>query len=148
MIKKVGIDKDDALDAYSDAIVELIHQVQKGNFKGESKLTTYFYRIFYFKCIDIIRKDSTNQKKIEFDIEHEAKSLNIETQAIIKEDFLKMKGLISSLGDLCNQILMDWGYWGFSMEEIAERTKIGNAKQIKDRKYNCMKKLKTLLNNE
>ena len=122
--KKVGISEEEALDEYTDAVIDLIEQVNSGVFKGESKLSTYLYKIFYFKCIDLSRKKSTN--KISY-LENIYRNLE-------------------KLGEPCKQILLDWGFWGFNMTEIAERNGLTGATQAKDRKYKCLMRLRKLVN--
>jgi DNA-directed RNA polymerase specialized sigma24 family protein len=55
--KKTGLNREEALDVFTDAIMDMIDQVVTGRFKEESKLSSYFYKIFYFKCVDLFRKN-------------------------------------------------------------------------------------------
>ena len=59
-VKDHKLTREQALDAYSDSILSLKENIIKRKFKGDSKLSTYFISIFNRKCIDIMRKDTTN----------------------------------------------------------------------------------------
>ena len=53
--------------------------------------------------------------------------------------------LIQEMGDSCQKILIDWGYYGYSMEEIAQRAQLSNAESARSMKYKCLKKLRSLI---
>ncbi|RPJ75382.1 MAG: sigma-70 family RNA polymerase sigma factor, partial [Alphaproteobacteria bacterium] len=53
--------RDEVHDAYADAITAFVENIRNLKFRGESKCNTYFIRIFNNKCIDIIRKKTTNK---------------------------------------------------------------------------------------
>lgn len=144
--KKTGLSKNEALDVFTDAIMALIDQTTSAQFKGASKLSTYFYKIFYFKCVDLFRKKTTNKidYKDELSISSDSTPIiinKIETDEKIKQ----LYKYLDQLGDPCKQILLDWGFWGYNMKEIAERTGLENSVQAKDRKYKCLKKLRKLI---
>ena len=144
--KKTGLTREEALDMFTDAIIMLSDQVAKGEFKGESKLSSYFYKIFYFKSVDLFRKNTTN--KIDYRAElpdltdqEPLVAKSMETNEAIKELYKFM----DQIGEPCKQILLDWGFWGYNMTEIAERVGLEGSKQAKDRKYKCLQKLRNLM---
>lgn len=61
--------EDEVLSAFSDSIVALDRNIYEGKYKGQSKLKTYFNSILEFKCIDIVRKKTTNSKEQENPVE-------------------------------------------------------------------------------
>ena len=145
--KKTGLEKDLALDAYTDAIMDMIDKVADGTFKGDSKLTTYFYKIFHYKCIDLSRKKSTNKIDYRDNLPDLTDSEPRAVKAMeIAEDMNRLQKYLTQLGEPCNQILLDWGYWGYNMNEIANRVGLAGSTQAKDRKYKCLQKLRKLMN--
>lgn len=142
--RKTSLEKSDVIDCYSDAIVHLIQQVREDKFRGESKLSSYFYRIFYNKCVDLSRKKTTNI--VTDDFSQIVSKEDPQDKMEIQQDFNVLQKKLSVIGDVCKKIVMDWGYFGYSMDEIAKRNNLQNAKQAKDRKYKCLKKLRELLN--
>src|SRR5215467_10115453 len=61
---KHSISQDDSFDAYSDTILAAIDKISKGSFEGRSSLKTYLYQIFHNKCVDLLRKKTTNKNSV------------------------------------------------------------------------------------
>lgn len=134
-------------DAYTDAIVKLIRQIKQGSFQQKSKISSYFYSIFHNTSVDYLRKHTSN-KIIKADQElHEFSTVESDLlkQLETKDDFKHLMVKINQLGDSCRKILMDWGYYGYSMEEIAERNHLSNAKSATSMKYKCLQQLKKIV---
>lgn len=145
MVKKTGLVKEAALDVFTDAILDLMEQAKQGIFRGESKLSTYLYKIFYFKCVDLSRKNTTKPLSYPSDLPELAdQASDIQKKIETGEDFTGLLNLLDQLGEPCRQILLDWGFWGYSMADIAERTGLGGSVQVKDRKYKCLQRLRKL----
>lgn len=144
--KKYGFTEEEVQDVYTDAIIGLIQQIEKGRFRGESKLSTFFYRIFSNKGVDLFRKNSTKKVNTVEDmppLEDPAK--NILALLDIEDEIQNLNGYLDQIGDSCKQILLDWGFWGYGMTEIAERAGLKDAGQAKRQKYRCLQKLTKLI---
>lgn len=144
--QKHDISEEEAKDAYADAVIAVSEQIAAERFRGESKLSTYLYRIFYYKCVDIIRQKPTHRKvalqEAEAFEEVEANPLDA---LELEEQMTVLASYLDQIGDKCRQILMDWGYWGYNMSEVAERMGFKDNKSAISQKHKCMQKLKTLL---
>ena len=144
--KKFNLPAEQVLDAYTDAIMILLEHIQNKRFRGESKSSTYLYQILFNKCRDLLKKSST--KKIEFsDFINtvEPSSQTFMKEFIEKEDVKNLHKYLDQIGQPCKNILLDWGYWGYKMEEIAGRNGFENGDQVKKRKYKCLQKLRKLV---
>lgn len=143
--QKLGISEDDARDCYTDAILAMVDQIERGKFAGKSRLSTYVYRIFYNKSVDLLRKKTSNpvdyQEKVPESEEGERLFERISSQ----DDMRRLTQLMDRLPDGCRQILLDWGFWGYSMPEIAQRAGLSDAGKAKRRKYDCLKKLQQMI---
>lgn len=141
--KKFNLNETQVLDIYTDGLVALILRVETGSFRGESSLGTYFYRICYNKCVDLLRKRTSNT--IEY-VEQHSESVQDQIPEIEawydKFRFDDIRSAIDAIGEPCAQILIDWGFWGYKMEEIAERVGYNSADQVKKRKYKCLQQLR------
>jgi len=62
--RKYNLNHDDSFSAYSDTILSAIQNIINNNFDGRSSLKTYLYQIFSNKCIDLIRKNTTNKQQV------------------------------------------------------------------------------------
>ena len=145
---KLNLSSEAIKDAYADSISTIIWNIDTQVFKGDSKLSTYLYKILYNKSVDLLRHSSTykNEAYLELidDTPHDA-SADISRQLESQLDFEKIKQEILQLGNPCNAIILDWAYWGYSMAEIATRNGIDSADKVKKKKYSCLQKLRSLL---
>jgi len=147
MQSKTGLSRVQAIDAYTDAILKLIRQVRNNKFKGESKLSTYFYKIFYYTAVDISRKKTTHEVDLDLSRLSEREALVVDVLSH-QPNLDKLKEKMNLLGFECKSILIDWAYGDFSMKEIAQRNNLKNDESARSMKYKCLKKLKTLMRSQ
>lgn len=149
---KLRLSQASAQDAYADALVKLIRQLRDGTFRSESKLSSYFYSIYYNTAVDVSRKNTTNKNKTAQStqelLEHDAKETDLLTLISNRDEVEQVLMVMEAMGEQCQRILMDWGYYGYSMSEIAERAKLSNPESARSMKYKCLKKLRELLNSK
>ena len=144
--KKQFLSIEEAQDAYADAVVKLASQISLGKFRGDSKLSTYFYTIFYNKCVDVSRKKASHTSTtIEEYPELSDPAANILHKMDVADEARQVRGVMDSMGATCKEILLDWAYMGYSMEEIAQRRNLKTADSARSLKYKCLKKLRELL---
>src|SRR5438046_1660459 len=62
--RKYQLNYDDSFSAYSDAVLSTIRNITNQSFNNESSLKTYLFQIFSNKCIDLIRKRTTNKQRV------------------------------------------------------------------------------------
>ncbi len=133
----------EAKDAYVDAVVALGEKVANGKFQGNSKLSTYLYRIFSNKCIDVIRKKTARQVDMTYELpDLKDPEKNLLDALAIRDQAGLLKEMVQELGAKCQQILMDWAYHGYKMDEIAQRAGLKDADSAYSQKYKCLKKLR------
>ena len=146
-LQKHKLSKEQAVDAYADALVVFRRNIIKGTFRGESKYSTYIYSIFFKRCLNAIRDSGTNRHVWEYELPlhlqdsdaNIGKLLEVDQQWEILNEYLSM------LADKCKEILLDALYYGYKMEEIAERHGFKDAQSMRNKKYNCMKQLKQII---
>jgi RNA polymerase sigma-70 factor (ECF subfamily) len=148
--KYPALEEDELLSAYNASIIAFRRQVLQGSFRRESSIPTYVRRIFFNKCIDMLRKRSS--MKVEQldnlpDV-HDQNRQNSLQQLIIDDDFSHLLKLLDTLGTICKQIILDSEYWGYSSEEIARRISFANAKSVNSKKYTCLRQLRKLMKAE
>jgi len=140
MGKKYGLSREALMDAYSDAIIDFKDQVRNHNFQQKSKCSTYFYSIFNNKCIDILRKKTTNTVVNEFPENLKDTTPDIVQMLTTIVERKHLDDLIAALNERCREILMDWND-GYSMEEIAQRNNLLNANVARSKRYTCLQQL-------
>lgn len=146
---KLNLSLEDARDAYSDALVKLVRQIKNQTFRGDSKVSSYFYSIFYNTAVDVSRKKTTNKNIKTLPLEdYDVRERDLLGLMDKKEEAKRLVHVMGELGPACKKILLDWGYYGYNMQEIADRSQLSNADSARSMKYKCLKKLKTLLANK
>lgn len=145
---KYSITEEEAFDAYSDTILQCIDNITKGVFEKRSSLKTYLYRIFNNKCVDLIRKKSTNKSSV-----HHTASISelllmiadsaktVVQQLIENTDLEILKNKMKQLGDNCRQILTLFGD-GYNDKEIAVLMEYKTADVVKTSRLRCLDKLR------
>ena len=149
-MNRYSLQEEDAFDAYSDTILQAIDNIAAGLFEKRSALKTYLYRIFNNKCVDVIRKKTTNKSSIHQTapisemLEMIADSAKSVVQQLIQRtdlDILKKK--IKDLGENCRKLLEMFAE-GYSDKEISVFMEYKTADVVKTSRLRCLGKLKEL----
>lgn len=149
-IQKHSLSEDEAFDAYSDSILSAIDKIIQGGFEGRSTLKTWLYQIYHHKCVDLIRKKTTNKSSIHqtvtladmlFQISDSARS--VVQNLIDKADWEQLKGKMNQLGENCRQMLM-LSAEGFSDKDISGQLGYKTADVVKTSRLRCLEKLRQL----
>lgn len=144
--QKTGIPLEQAKDVFTDAIIVLVDHIAQKVFRADSKISTYLYKICYHKGIDQARYRAVRDISFVSDLpEISDRSQDLLQLLEMREDSDQVREAITSLGEPCHQVLLDWGFWGFSMSEVAERSGLRDAQQAKKQKYRCLKRLMRFL---
>lgn len=141
-VLNIGVPESDAEDIFYASLLRLLQSIQKGNFKGESSLKTYFSRICKNKAIDYLR--ANNLKSFE-----ELKDLEIEDpdnklKAIIKQEIVDLWfELLQKLDEKCRKIL-EYKKLEISHKEIAQKLGLKSAQSVANKNQDCREKLRKL----
>jgi RNA polymerase sigma-70 factor (ECF subfamily) len=145
---KHKITEEDASSSYSDAIIAVIDAIVSNKFQEKAQLKTYTYQIFNNKCVDQIRKNTTNKESVNqgASIDEFALQMPDESKLIIQQlseefEFDKLKKQLALLGEKCKQMLMAWSE-GFSDKEISVMLEYNSAQVAKTSRLRCLEKLK------
>lgn len=151
-IRKYSLTEEDAFDVYSDTILSAIEKISTGLFEGRSSLKTYLFRIFHNKCVDQIRKLTTNKNKIHRTISTPdlLSQLSDSAKTIIQQladrsDFEVLKLKLNELGDNCRRLLGLFAD-GYSDKEIAITMEYKTAEVVKTSRLRCLDKLRQSYN--
>lgn len=140
VIKNQGREED-AEDLLQDALIVLWQKVQQGNFVLSSKLSTYMMAIcknLWLKRLGKLQKMDREDKILPH--------LHVCADNFSEvSDFKHLQKALDEIGDTCKQILMMFYFDGNDMEQIARKMQFANADTAKAKKYQCFKKLETLI---
>lgn len=153
-MSKYSLNQEEAFSAYSDAILQTIDNIVNTSFENRSALKTYIYRIFNNKCVDLIRKKTTNKSSI-----HQTDSISdmlekisdpaktVIQQLIDKNDAELLKTKLNETGENCKQLLAMFAD-GYNDKEIAISMGYKSADVVKTSRLRCLDKLRQLYNNK
>ena len=147
-MRKYSISEEDALEVYSDTILSAIEKISSGQFEGRSSLKTYLFRIFHNKCVDHIRKLTTNKNKIHRSsmtpdlLSHLSDSAkSIIQQLVERSDLELLKARLAELGDNCRKMLALFAD-GYRDKEIAVDMEYKTPEVVKTSRLRCLEKLR------
>jgi RNA polymerase sigma factor (sigma-70 family) len=146
--RKHRLSEDECASAYSDAILTVIENVASGRFEGRSELATYLYQIFTNKCVDAIRKKTTNRSSVHDALSLDDSLLQLPDAArsavqnlIAQSDVERLHRHLQALGDKCRAMILSWGE-GYSDDEIAQTLGYNSAAVAKTSRLRCLEKLR------
>ena len=149
-MKKYSLVEEDAFDAYSDSVLAAINKIREGSFEGRSSLKTWLFQIFQNKCVDLVRKKSTNKQRVYqtvsisdmlYQLSDASKS--VIQQMVDKTDWDLLKQRLQEIGDNCRQLLMLFGN-GHSDREIAGMLEYKTADVVKTSRLRCLERLRKM----
>jgi len=147
---KQGLLQEQAFDVYSDTILAAIEKIRNGSFEGRSSLKTWVYQIFHNKCVDLIRKSTTNKSSVHrtLSVSESLFQLSDPAKTIIQQladqtDWNLLKQRLNEIGDNCRQMLLHWAD-GITDKEIAEFMGYKTADVVKTSRLRCLDKLRHL----
>ena len=153
-IRKYSISEDDSIDAYSDTILTAIEKISNHTFEGRSSLKTYVFQIFHNKCVDLLRKKTTNKNRVHqtvsiddmlFQISDTAKP--VIQKMTEKADWEELKQRLNTMGGNCRQLLLFFAD-GYNDKDIAVVLEYKTADVVKTSRLRCLEKLRHLIKKE
>ena len=149
-MQKYSFQEDEAFNVYADTIMAAIAKITNHSFEERSSLKTWLYQIFHNKCVDLVRKKTTNKSSVHraqsipdmlLHMADTAKSVIQEMMEKADKDLVTQK--LKEIGENCRQILLQWAE-GFSDKEIAASMEYKTADVVKTSRLRCLEKLRQL----
>ena len=149
-MQKYSFQEDEAFNVYADTIMAAITKITSHSFEERSSLKTWLYQIFHNKCVDLVRKKTTNKSSVHralsvpdmlLQMADTAKSVIQEMMEKADKDLVTQK--LKEIGENCRQILLQWAE-GFSDKEIAASMEYKTADVVKTSRLRCLEKLRQL----
>jgi RNA polymerase sigma-70 factor (ECF subfamily) len=151
---KHALSEDESFNAYSDTILAVLDNINKDHFEARASIKTYLYQIFHNKCVDLLRKRTTNKNTVHraemisdrlMQLSDSARSI---VQILIdKTDWSRLREKLNVLEEKCRQILMFWGD-NYSDKEIATFLQYKTADVVKTSRLRCLERLRKLYKTE
>ncbi len=149
-ITKHALSEDESFDAYSDTILAALQNIKNAHFEARASLKTYLYQIFHNKCVDLLRKRTTNKNSVHRPDSISERLLLISDSArsvvqklIDQADWKLLREKLNQLEEKCRQLLLYWGE-NYSDREIASLLQYKTADVVKTSRLRCMERLRKL----
>lgn len=149
-ITKHALSEDESFDAYSDTILAALQNIKNAQFEARASLKTYLYQIFHNKCVDLLRKRTTNKNSVHRPDSISERLLLISDSArsivqklIDQADWKLLREKLNQLEEKCRQLLLYWGD-NYSDREIASLLQYKTADVVKTSRLRCMERLRKL----
>ena len=137
--------KEEAEEVSQDTFVKVYRSLNK--FKGDSKFSTWVYRVTYNTCLDRIKKNKRKQNTVTIDefTEHQVKTLdNALYQLELSEQQQTIKDCLNMLPSEDAFLLTLYYFEELSLEEISKIIEI-KPNNVKVKLFRARKKLATIL---
>jgi RNA polymerase sigma-70 factor (ECF subfamily) len=145
------LSREDLDDAYIDSLQSVIQKIVNGSFdESKGKISTLIYQIFSNKCVDQIRRNTNHKSEWEKNLDIITEDLPVASKSFLKElmigeEFQTVVDTLGQLGNPCQELIMDFDYWGFSPDEVAKKLNYKTGKSASQAKFRCMESLRKLL---
>lgn len=151
--QKYTLTEEEAFDAYSDSVLAAIQKISAGAFEKRSSLKTWLFQIFQHKCVDLLRKKTTNKNSIHqtADVSDMLYQLSDTSKTIIQQlmeqaDIDLLKKRLHELGTKCRELLL-LSADGNSDKELSAQLAYKSADVVKTSRLRCLEKLRQLYKN-
>jgi len=137
--------REEAEEVSQDTFIKVYNSLNK--FKGDSKFSTWIYRIAYNSCLDRLKKYKREQNVVTIDeyTEHQVKTINNALDIMEQEERnLTIKSCLDLLPSNDSAILTLFYFEELSLEEIAKVVGL-NANNVKVKLFRSRKKLTKIL---
>ena len=146
--RKYNLTHEDSFSAYSDAFLSAVLNIVSSRFDGRSSIKTYLFQIFSNKCIDLIRKSTTNKQQV-FKTAEMPELMNQLPDAartavekmVNHEQRIALKETMEKIGERCKELLLLFED-GYTDKEIAQHLNYNNAAVVKTTRLRCLDKLR------
>jgi RNA polymerase sigma factor (sigma-70 family) len=147
---KHALSEDESFSAYSDTVLAALENIRNTHFEARASLKTYLYQIFHNKCVDLIRKRTTNKNTVHLAEAISDRLMHISDNArsivqklIDKADWNLLRERLKELEEKCRQLLLFWAD-NYSDKEIASFLNYKTADVVKTSRLRCMERLRRL----
>lgn len=133
----------DVEDMMQESLVILWQNAQKTDFVLSSKLDTYLYAIAKNLWLKQLRK-SGRVTLSDFESDHSPDIADV-SEEYSDDKFRVLSKYLQQIGETCKTLLSLFYFEQWDMEQIAAKMQFANADTAKAKKYQCKKKLESLI---
>lgn len=145
-VQQQGGTLEEAQEIFQDAMFTLDRKIRFNEFKGESKLNTFFLGIAKKYWLKALTKRPQASVALDPDLHDLAAPNDIEPR-LIEEDYLHvLDQVVSYIGEACKEVLR-YLQLDMSTEEMALRFKLSSKEMVHKKVLRCREKMRELITN-
>ena len=141
-ILRNNVSEIDVDDVIQDALVITWQKAIKPDFVLSAKLSTYVHSVAKFIWMNKMRKEG---KEIMFEEMPEGGMPMWTERNQSSMDMKIVRACLDEIGETCKTLLGLFYFDGYGMDKIAQMMDLANADTAKSKKYQCLKKLETII---
>lgn len=134
---------DIAKDIFHDGIIVFFNKAKKG-IEMNSAIGTYLYAVCQNLWLNHLRKNK-KQVPLQEGVEPESDSETIYDTLVVNEKKKIIAQLLEKMGDDCQKLIQLFYYHRMKMQNIKEVFGLGSEQAAKNKKSQCMKKLRIMV---
>lgn len=137
--------REEAEEVAQDTFIKIYKSLN--SFKGNSKISTWIYKVTYNTCLDRIKKNKRQMNVVAIDefTEHQVKTIENALDALEKKEYQQaIQECLQKLSSEDSFLLTLYYFEDLSLEEISKIVNI-EANTVKVKLFRCRKKLASLL---
>lgn len=137
--------REEAEEVTQDTFIKVYRSLNK--FKGDSKFSTWIYKVAYNSCLDQIKKNKKHQNNVEINefTQYQIKTINDAFDVLVEEERNQMiQDCLNLLPSEDSFLLTLYYFEEQSLEEIANIVGL-NANNVKVKLFRSRKKLASIL---
>ena len=145
-LQKQGARAEEAKDVFQESLLCLYENVREDKFRGQSSLQTYLISIARFIWLNQMKRADKLQQ-IKDQLEPEFIDQSQIRSYLERERDRQLAQFMGQLGEDCQTVLRYAFYEEWSAKQIAEAMNYKNEQIARNKKFKCLQKLRTLLEN-
>lgn len=143
-LNTMGIGQDEFRDIYHDSLAAMLTNLIERRFKGQSKLSTYFYSICYNNACKLLRGRHIKFVDVPAPEEFEVRAEEYDTgQDLLLEQALYI--FKTQLKPECHDVLTKYYIHRYTMEQLLPCYNVKSIGAMKNKKLRCMRLFRKLL---
>ena len=142
LVRFMGGNDEDGADVFQEAVLVMIEKIREKRFRGDSSIKTFLFGIVRNLWLMELRTRERRKKREE---QYMTGEPSIQHSIGINKSGTDLNSIFDQLGDVCKRILIGFYYENKSMKILLEQFDFKNEQVLRNRKNNCMRKLKEML---
>lgn len=144
ILKNSG-NQEDVKEVFHDSLIALLKNIRKPEFVLSSTLKTYLFSISKRIWLDRLRKKNNKEIPLLEDLNWKSSDVSIDKKIELDEGQKVLLDVLSKLTGECLNLLKLFYFFKKKMAEIATILGLASEKDVKNRKWRCMVKLRKIV---